>query len=254
MSRYLTNRESEPDAIREDDWRGGLIRTPSLSDQIYEDILRDLALDRLQDGQRLPSEAVLCERFGVSRPVLREALTRLKGEGLVVARQGSGNFIRRPRIITFQAGASLNAADILRGLEFRMAIEGEAAYLAALRRSDSDIESIGAASTDFVRVTSANEIGINSDFRFHLAIAIASHNDMFVSSLWQTHRTIGHEMTVLNRASPKSGNSKQKAQDGHMAIFDAIREGRAADAASHMRSHIQTSIERVSNLAKQSER
>jgi GntR family transcriptional repressor for pyruvate dehydrogenase complex len=228
-----------------DERRSSIARVPSLADQIYEDILRDIAIERLGDGQRLPSEVVLCERFGVSRPVLREALTRLKGDGFLVARQGSGNFIRRPVTITFQAGASMNAADILRGLEFRMGIESEAAYLAAKRRSDADIEEIASTSIDFVRVSNANEIGINSDFRFHLAIATASRNDLFVSSLWQTHRTIGHEMTLLNQASPKSAKRKQQAQDDHAAIFQAIVDGRADDAARHMRDHIGTTVQRI---------
>lgn len=248
MSQDRTQVAEVVEAVPSDQYKSGLMRAPSLADQIYEDILRDIAMERLGDGQRLPSEAALCERFGVSRPVLREALMRLKGEGLLVARQGSGNFIRRPLTITFQEGASLNAADIVRSLEFRMGIEGEAARLAALRRTSADIEDIASTSSDFVRVMNANEVGINADFRFHLAIAVASRNDLFVSSLWQTHRTIGHEMTLLNQASPKSGNRKKQAQNDHAAVFQAICDGRAEDASHHMRAHIAATIERILKL------
>ncbi|MGD9923346.1 MAG: FadR/GntR family transcriptional regulator, partial [Pseudorhodoplanes sp.] len=72
-------------------------RQPKLADQIYDDLLRDIVSQRLEDGQRLPGEISLCERFGVSRPVLREALARLKADGLLVAKQGAGNFISTPQ-------------------------------------------------------------------------------------------------------------------------------------------------------------
>lgn len=223
----------------------GLPRAPSLADQIYEDLLQDIVMGRLEDGQKLPSEAGLCARYAVSRPVLREALNRLKGEGLVVARQGSGSFVRRPRNIKLQAGASMNVSDILRGLEFRMGVESEAAYWAAKRRSERDVMLIAEAMRDFERVTSANEIGINSDFRFHLSIATASRNDLFVSSLWRNHRTIGHELAVLNLAAAKSAERKRQVKDEHAQIWEAVRDGDGTRAAEITRRHIDIGLQRI---------
>lgn len=225
-----------------------LPRAAPLASRIYEDLLQDIAMNRFEDGQKLPSEAALCDRFGVSRPVLREALVRLKSEGLIVTRQGSGSFVRRPRNITLQAGASMNAADIIRSLEFRMAVETEATYLAAKRRSKKDIETIAAAAEEFDRITTAREIGINSDFRFHLSIAIASHNDLFVSSLWKIHRTIGHELTLINLSAAKSAARKKEVKDQHHRIWAAIRDGDAEAAAETARRHVTLALERIIGL------
>jgi GntR family transcriptional regulator, transcriptional repressor for pyruvate dehydrogenase complex len=222
-----------------------LPRAAPLASRIYEDLLQDIAMNRFEDGQKLPSEAALCERFGVSRPVLREALTRLKADGLIVARQGSGSFVRRPRNITLQAGASMNVADIIRSLEFRMAVEAEATYLAAKRRSEKDIENIAVASEEFDRITSAREVGINSDFRFHLSIAIASRNDLFVSSLWRIHRTIGHELTLINLRATKSAARKKEVKEEHHRIWAAIRDGDAKVAAETARRHVEIALERI---------
>jgi GntR family transcriptional repressor for pyruvate dehydrogenase complex len=227
-----------------------LPRAAPLASRIYEDLLQDIAMNRFDDGQKLPSEAALCDRFGVSRPVLREALTRLKAEGLIVARQGSGSFVRRPRNITLQAGASMNAADIIRSLEFRLAVEAEATYLAAKRRSERDILNIAAAAEEFDRITSASEVGINSDFRFHLSIAIASRNDLFVSSLWKIHRTIGHELTLINLSARKSTARRNEVKDEHARIWAAIRDGDAMVAAETARRHIEIALERIIDLTK----
>lgn len=223
----------------------GVSRAAPLADQIYESLLQDIVLQRLEDGQRLPSEALLCERFSVSRPVLRDALKRLKNKGLIVARQGSGSFVRRPKNISLQAGASMNVADIIRSLEFRMAVDGEAAYLAAKRRNKKDIENIEAAGKEFERILGANEIAVNCDFRFHLSIAIASHNDLFVSSLWKIHRTIGHELTLLNLTSQKSANRKQVVKDQHIGLWTSIRDGNSDLAAEIARKHVQIALDRI---------
>lgn len=224
-------------------------RAAPLADRIYEDLLHDIAMERFEDGQKLPSEATLCERFGVSRPVLRDALTRLKKEGLIVARQGSGNFIRRPKHVTLQAGASMNVADIIRGLEFRMALDSEAAYLAAKRRDKKDLENIALAAQQFDKIIGANQIGVNTDFRFHLSIAMASRNDLFISSLWNIHRTIGHELTLINLTSKKSSARKQLVKDQHLKIWTAIRDKDEDTAAETARAHVKMALERITRMA-----
>jgi DNA-binding FadR family transcriptional regulator len=64
------------------------VRAQRLGDQLYERILHRIVAGELAEGERLPSEARLCEEFGVSRPVVREALSRLQADGMVVSRQG----------------------------------------------------------------------------------------------------------------------------------------------------------------------
>lgn len=228
--------------------QSGLLRAPPLAGQIYEELLQDIAMSRFADGERLPTEAQLCERFSVSRPVLREALTRLKAEGIIIARQGSGSIVRKSREIRLQADASMDLSDIVRGLEYRLALETEAAALAAKRRTEHDLHEIETGMMEFERVTSERKVGVSSDFRFHLAIAIASHNDLFVSSLWRVHREIGHELTLLNLASKKTPQRKMEVSQEHAGLVKAIKDGKSELAASIMRQHIGVALERVRDL------
>ena len=97
---------------------------------------------------RLPSETELARRFGASRPVVREALARLREDGVIVSRQGSGSYVKRrpdPAVLRFVPVGSI--ADVQRCFEFRAGLEGAAAALAAERWEDADIAEIRRALT-----------------------------------------------------------------------------------------------------------
>src|SRR5437773_526672 len=119
-----------------------------LSEQLAESLASDIREGRLVAGSKLPSEAELAERTGVSRTVVREAISRLKSLGMVDARQGSGVFVKaggtfRPLQFDPQVMHSLEA--VVHMVEVRRALEGEAAALAAQRRSTADLRRIKAA-------------------------------------------------------------------------------------------------------------
>ncbi|MEC7963679.1 MAG: GntR family transcriptional regulator, partial [Pseudomonadota bacterium] len=116
--------------------QGAASKEPNLSDRVYETVLSKIMDGEFPVGSKLPTEHALCEQFGVSRPVLRQALKQLREDDVIVSRQGSGSFVRRrpeTGVLDFAPVGSI--ADIQRTFEFRSAIEGEAAYLAATRRS-----------------------------------------------------------------------------------------------------------------------
>ena len=87
----------EPDIAADLDPGAGLILVPGrrqlLSDQLYGQILDQIVAGVLNEGDRLPPEKEICKMFGVSRPVVRDALLRLRADGLLRARQGSGTFV-----------------------------------------------------------------------------------------------------------------------------------------------------------------
>ena len=92
----------------------------------------------LAPGSKLPSEAELTEEYAVSRTVVREAVTRLRAEGLVETFQGRGSFVLalpEPTSFTVEASAIRSHHDVLAMVDFRLGIESEAAYLAAARRT-----------------------------------------------------------------------------------------------------------------------
>src|SRR3712207_4675106 len=119
---------------------------PKLSAGIYERLFELIVGGEFPVNARLPSETALAQRFGASRPVVREALARLRDDGLIVSRQGSGSYVkRRPDQAVLQFVPVGSIADIQRCFEFRVGLEGAAAALAAERWEEPDLAEIKAA-------------------------------------------------------------------------------------------------------------
>ena len=118
-------------------------RAVLLAAVVHDRIRRAIFDGQHPDGARLPGENDLARQFEVSRPVIRAALKRLRAEGLVISRQGSGSYVAapgEPRILTFQPVETI--ADLQRCYEFRLTIEPAAAALAAVRRSEAQLVAI----------------------------------------------------------------------------------------------------------------
>ncbi|MBU2089350.1 MAG: GntR family transcriptional regulator, partial [Alphaproteobacteria bacterium] len=108
------------------------LRQSKLADQLYEQIMLQIVNGSLAIGEKLPSEAQLCQLFAVSRPVVREALARLRADNVIASRRGSGTYVQsRPAADLVRLAPSGVLAELLRCYEMRVALEGEAAYLAA---------------------------------------------------------------------------------------------------------------------------
>ena len=112
-------------------------KTRQLSDYIYESILEKLISGELEEGVKLPTENELARLFRVSRPTVRQALSRLQADGLVVSRKGSGNYVsRRPPTSLLNLNPGEGAiSGMLKSHELRIALEGDAAALAAARQA-----------------------------------------------------------------------------------------------------------------------
>jgi len=226
---------------------GKLQRSVRLADQLYEQIVGQIVDGSLPTGERLPSESRLCEIFGVSRPVVREAIFRLQADGLVMTRHGAGSYVaRRPRDEFLRLAPIGALADLMRCYELRIALEGEAAFLAAQRRSGSDLAAIDASLNALDRVIKANELGVDADHHFHVAIAQASQNDLFHQSLDALSAHIFAGMHVARSLS--LGHSAQRlrlVQQEHEAIAAAIHAGDAERARMAMRHHIDSARTRI---------
>lgn len=115
-------------------------RDQTLSDRAYESVLSMIADGLMPIGSKLPTEQALSQQLDVSRPVLRRALKQPREDGVIISRQGSGSFVqRRPDGAVLEFAPVGSIADSQRTFEFRAAIEGEAAHLAAKRRTDEHI-------------------------------------------------------------------------------------------------------------------
>ena len=223
------------------------IKAPKLGDRIYEQIVERIVSGSLPEGSRLPSEHDFCRMFEVSRPVVREALARLRADGIVDSRQGSGSYVRRrPADELLSYAPCGNVAQLLRCFEFRVALEGEAAALAATRRSASQLRAIRKTHRDFDSAVNQGRIGKTSDLEFHLNIARASGNDLFAETMESLLDDIGQGMDL---ARTLDANKQQErvliVRQEHDAIMSAIEDGDADRARVAMRAHVGNAQRRV---------
>jgi len=222
-------------------------RAQRLADQLYEEIVRQIVHGRLPTGERLPSENQLCEIFKVSRPVVREAIARLQADGLVVTRQGAATTVaKRPRREFLRLAPIGEIADLMRCYEYRIAVEGEAAFLAGQRCTPEAMAEIDAALAELEGVIARGEVGVEADRRFHVAIARASQNALFEQSLDALAAHIFAAMTVARNLSlTHSRRRLTLVQDEHRRIVEAIRAGEPEEARTLMREHIDNARSRV---------
>jgi len=214
---------------------------------IYQRIFETIVAGEFAMDSRLPSETELAMRFGASRPVVREALARLRDDGIIVSRQGSGSYVkRRPdvAVLRFAPGGSID--DVQRCFEFRHAIEGSAAALAAERREDADLAEIRAAFEALDTAIRKNEVGVEADERFHLAIAKATHNPYYVSmqTSLQPHIRYGMNLT-RNLSRLRKAERVLAVQDEHRIILGAIGTRDAEAARRAMQDHIANARRRM---------
>jgi len=156
---------------------------PGLGDRVYHLIYSRITNGDYPANQKLPSEKALADEFGVSRPIVREALERLRAQGIVHSRQGAGSFVREIRAAPLGFARVETIADIQRCYEFRICIETMSAQLAAARR---DAETLGEIATALSLMEGATESQTHredADFAFHLAVAKAANNQYFEASM-----------------------------------------------------------------------
>lgn len=223
-------------------------RRRSLAETLVDDLTGSIRSGELAAGARLPTEPEKTARYGVSRTVVREAISRLAAAGLVETRHGIGTFVLEPMPArSLDIGTVVTIRDVLAMLELRISLETEAAALAAQRRESTDLAEMRAALGDFEAEVSAGRNGAEADFRFHMRIARATRNRYFESVFHDLGTsTLPRTRLDLARLTPDYGpDYLQRTNREHEAIFEAI-ERRDADAArAAMRMHLTNSRERL---------
>lgn len=219
----------------------------TLSDTVYQRIYERISANDWPKGTRLPTEIELAEQFGVSRTVIREALLRLRVDGLIASRQGSGTHVigaPSQRVIDFAEPGSV--ADLQRCYEFRVGVEGEAAYLAATRRSRDRVAEIEAALEAMERCVVEDRLGAEEDIAFHLAVARATENDYYQRTIASVTQAIRVGMSIAATLSHRPPPQRLGIAMGeHGSVLDAIRASDPDLARARMRAHIEGARKRV---------
>lgn len=224
-------------------------RPRSLALDLVEALGDRIREGRLAVGERLPTEAAVMAEFGVSRTVVREAISKLQASGLVQTRHGIGTFVvglggAAPFRLAPEQFATLR--DVIAVLELRIGIETEAASLAAQRRNADNLRQMRGALDAVAAAVEEGRDAVGPDFQFHLEIARATQNPHF-AELMASLGTMIIPRARLDGAGPPGGEQLQylrRVNGEHESIFDAIRsqDGDAARAA--MRTHLANSRER----------
>jgi DNA-binding FadR family transcriptional regulator len=222
----------------------------SLTAQLVDALRAQIDARTLKAGARLATEAEMVQRFGVSRTVVREALSRLQAAGLVETRHGIGTFVCEAGmspLLQLDPADVAGSIDALAILELCISLETESAGLAAMRCDAARLATMRSALADFSRSVGAASDTVSPDLRFHMEIAHATGNRYFVEIM----EHLGTRMIPRTRITATPIPREQYAEylmrvnREHEQIADAIERGDADSARTAMRLHLINSRERL---------
>lgn len=218
----------------------------SLGDIVFDRILRSIKSGAFAADERLPTEHELAAEFEVSRPVIREALQRLRDRGLIYSRRGAGSFVRSVGLKQpLGFGQLENVADLLNCYEFRLTLEPAAAACAAERHDSQTLDGIAQALELMRDATNRQSHREDADFQFHLAIARASENNYFATAMEALKDHIAVGMRFHGASVKRESTGLAKVFDEHSRIYDAIRDGKGDEAQALMHQHLTGSRDRL---------
>lgn len=233
--------------MKRDEGIGRSTVTGKLSDRVYDHVLSQVIVGIYPVNSRLPPETRLADQLGVSRPVVREALMRLREDGLIASRQGAGSFVmRRPAEDVYNYAPLGSIADIQRCFIFRIAIEGEAAALAARDHDAEGLRRIIDAIAALDRVIDEGALGVEEDIALHRAVAEATGNRFFTATLAALEAQVAVGIALNRNLSLIQPRDRLlRGQKEHRAVLDAIAAKDEAAARAAMRLHIENARKRV---------
>jgi len=231
---------------------GSFIRTierdATLADQVAAQLLEVIERAGLKEGDLLPSERELGNRFGVSRTVVREAVRALIAQGVIVARPGA-----RARVAAVHPSVparslllylrSNDAVDYEKVHEIRVLLETAAAGFAALRATAEDLAALAEACERMERASDVDETAAY-DVEFHRLVARATGNELFPV----LHDAIGEALLDVRRGNLRRGGGVE-ARRSHRAILSALERHDRGEAERAMRDHLDA-VARLSKRGK----
>ena len=218
----------------------------TLADQVTQRLLDFIDQQQLKPGDLLPSETSLAASFGVSRPVIREALKHLEGKDVIEIVNGKGAFIRpiasEHLQLFFQRAMRMDQGTMVQLMEVRKGLEVQAAGLAAQRCDAEDLQKI----EQIVKAMEENlgdlEAYVRLDVDFHLAVAVASHNMMLVS-LIESIRGAMRNTIITGLKSRGTGLRLDLIQETHALLLQDLKERDETGAMQSMARHFDEALE-----------
>ncbi|MQT11570.1 FadR/GntR family transcriptional regulator [Segnochrobactrum spirostomi] len=216
-------------------------RPAPLAERVVAALSEDIEKGRLAAGARLPTEPDLAASFGVSRTVIREAVARLRADGILVSRQGAGVFVtdsplqRSFRIRDEEVTSGIALREIF---ELRLCLEVESAALAAVRRTEADLEALGHWLREMDRTKHGEDFGVAADVEFHRTVALASGNGKIADFQLYLSMLLRQSVSVARNNTLKTPALVDGVIEEHRRLHAAIAEGAAEAARAAMRRHL----------------
>ena len=222
-------------------------RQHSLATDLVTELSQRILMGKIAPGQKLPSENEIVREHGVSRTVVREAISKLQASGLVVTHHGVGTFVLER---ADQTGLRLKVETVSRVrdiLELRLGLETQAVALAAVRRTDEQLADMRQALDDYQDQLANEDSCVEPDKRFHMLIAEATGNPYFIEIM----QHLGSAVIPRTRIASTERAGTSLARHGYLAnlehevILSAIRRKDPDAARAAMWTHLSNSRERL---------
>ncbi len=224
------------------------IKPRKIYEEVAEALIDMIKSGQLKSGDKLESVQQLAENFQVGRSAVREALSALRAMGLVEMHQGEGTYVRefdsKMLSLPVYIAVLMKKDDVKNLLEVRRILEVGAVQAAADRRTDEQLAEIKEA-LDQMETANDQELGEEADFRFHMAIAKASHNELLIGLMNNVSEMMVTTMRETRRLWLYSEKSTlDRLWNEHQQIYQAIEARDGSEAQKLMLDHLQ-SVEEV---------
>ncbi|AXF55225.1 FadR/GntR family transcriptional regulator [Salicibibacter kimchii] len=207
------------------------ISTKKISEQVAEQLEQSIAEGHLPAGEKLQSVRELCEQFQVGRSAVRDAITVLKGKGMVNVVQGEGTFVTAPSEWQPFGTFTLNDETAIRDVyTVRKWMEIGIAEEAALHRDEAHLATME-------KWLEAEE-GWEADYRFHITLAKATGNDMFVHLMEAISTNMKKALMDCHRMIAANADVAKKIEGQHASIYEAVKQRDSQAAKDIMQTHL----------------
>lgn len=220
--------------------------------RVYEYIIDQIKIaiekGRIKPGDKLPSERSLAEKLDVSRTSVKEAITVLESSGIVTVRPGVGMFLNNDSqgvlIDKFSKIIDQQTFDFVNLIEMRQAIEGDAAYYAALRITDEQKEKLTKIYKKLIHSQQQSKEAIEEDYQFHVMIVEAANNSIMLETMHVIAQKIMRGLKESRHTSIQDKFLNKAVLEEHRRIYEAIMNNKPEEARDAMWAHHQSTKKR----------
>ena len=219
----------------------------TLSQRIERTLEEAIREKKLIVGSKLPTEREMCESFGVSRTALREAIRRLSARGLITIQKGSGMYVSEIKIedaidtLNLYYDLKFDKNLLAQIIEVRSVFEPEIARLAALNRTDKNLNELSKILAEFEASDPDNtQLETDLDNSFHLAISKATLNPIVQMTMEPIYSLLPR---MRNYIYGNIDGEKNFTLKSHRALLDAIRKQDGEQAQLIMKDHLERTQE-----------